>query len=48
MCKFVKSGKVVIENIDTFLKEKEVSKRQQRAARYRSRRGTNKRRRNHG
>jgi len=39
MCKFVKSGQIVLDNVDAFLEEKVISKRQQKAARAQERRG---------
>ena len=44
MCKFVKSGQIVLDNVDEFLEENVISKRQQKAARARERRGAKRRR----
>jgi hypothetical protein len=47
MCKFVVSGQIPIEDLEKFFKEKEESKKRQRAARCKEARGT-KRRQNEG
>ncbi len=46
MCDFVKSGSIIIENMDAFLERKKRGKAEQKASWVRARRGT-KRRGNH-